>query len=138
MKSKLLIISGIFFLAALLSCEQKMGEKEYFDMAQQYMEQQNWDKAAEYFEKTYGEFPDGLFSSKSLFMIGYINANHLKNFDKARKFYQEFVDKYPDHDLANDAKYELEHMGKSADELPFLKDSNGTEGETTSQTVSEK
>ncbi len=138
MKSKFLIISGIFFLAALFSCEQKMGEKEYFDMAQQYMEQQNWEKAAEYFEKTYGEFPDGLFSSKSLFMIGYINANHLKKFDKARKFYQEFVEKYPDHDLANDARYELEHMGKSADELPFLKDSSGTEEETTSQTVSEK
>lgn len=125
MKNKLLI-ARIFLVAVIaLSCSKKISEKEYFDLATQYMDQQNWEKAEEYFAKVLQDYPAGLFSSKALFMVAYINANHIKNYDKARKYYSEFLEKYPDHELAAAAKYEIENMGKEIDELPFLKEDQG-------------
>jgi hypothetical protein len=32
------------------------------------------------------------------------------------------LEKYPDHELAEAARYELEHMGKEVDDLPFMID----------------
>ena len=49
-----------------------------------------------------------------------INANDLKNFEEAGKFYKKFIDKYPDHDLADDAQYELNNLGKDINELPMF------------------
>ena len=106
----------------ILSCSEKVSEKEYFDLATQYMDQQNWIKAEENFSKVIEEYPNGLFSSKAIFMVGYLNANHMKNFEKARKYYSEFLEKYPDHELAEAARYELENMGKDVEDLPFLND----------------
>lgn len=109
-------------LIALLvfSCSKKVSEKEYFDLATQYMDQQNWVQAEENFSKVIQEYPNGLFSSKALFMLGYINANHMDNFEKAKEYYTEFLEKYPDHELADAARYELENMGKDVEDLPFL------------------
>lgn len=104
----------------VLSCSEKVSEKEYFDLATQYMDQQNWAQAEENFSKVIQEYPNGLFSSKALFMLGYINANHMKNFEKAKEYYTEFLEKYPDHELADAARYELENMGKDVEDLPFL------------------
>ncbi|MCB9087706.1 MAG: tetratricopeptide repeat protein [Calditrichae bacterium] len=101
---------------------KKVSEKEHFDMAQQYMEQHNYEKAVEYFQKVYNDYPNGLLSSKALFMTGFINANYLQDFEKARESYSLFIEKYPDHELAKDAKFELDLMGKSPDELPFMKE----------------
>ena len=112
----------VMLLLAAFGCEKKVSEKEYFDMAQQYMEQHNYEKAVEYFQKVYNDYPNGLLSSKALFMTGFINANYLQDFEKARESYSLFIEKYPDHELAKDAKFELDLMGKSPDELPFMKE----------------
>jgi len=112
---KIALIALIVF-----SCSEKVSEKEYFDLATQYMDQQNWVQAEENFSKVIQEYPNGLFSSKALFMLGYVNANPLKNFEKAKKYYTEFLERYPDHELADAARYELENMGKDVEDLPFL------------------
>ncbi len=125
---------GVSLLAVflVLSCSEEMGEKEYFDLANQYMGQQNWEKAEQNFEIIYQKFPNGVFSSKALFMMGYLNANHLNNLEKARKYYTEFLEKYPNHELADDAKYELENLGKDVEDLPFLKGDEEASPESTS------
>lgn len=114
----LLIVLAVLF--AGISCSKKMSEKEYFDLAYQYMAQGNYQEAEKYFSQVYEEYPNGVLSSKALFMIGYINANHLNNLEKARRYYTEFLEKYPDHELADDARYELDHLGKNVEELDFL------------------
>ncbi len=120
MKAVKSVFTVMIILVVGFACSDKKSEKELFEMANQYMGQQNWQEAEQYFGKIYQQYPNGIFSSKALFMMGYINANHLNNLENARKYYQEFLDKYPDHDLADDAQYELTHLGKNADELPFL------------------
>ena len=127
MKSKVLWLVLVAFSLVIFSCGEKQTEKDFLDLAYQYMEQQNWEKAEENFIKISDDYPNGMHTSKAIFMVGYINANHLDNYDKAREFYTTFLEKFPDHELANDAQYELNNLGKSADELPFMiEDSDGS------------
>ena len=132
-----LSVLAMFLLAA--GCSKKAGEKEYFDMAYQYMGKEKWSDAEKYFQKILDEYPNGVYSSKALFMVGFINANYLKNYDKAKKYYTEFLQKYPNHDLADDARYELENLGKNIDDLPFLKEGDsGDKGTEKPQPVTSK
>lgn len=130
---KALFLFGIMFFAFSLaiSCSKQMSEKDYFDRANQYMGQQNWEKAEESFAAIYENFPNGVFSSKALFMVAYINANHLNNLEKARTYYTEFLEKYPEHELSDDAQYELDHLGKDVDDLPFISSERAEEEDST-------
>ncbi len=120
------IIGLLSVLILLLGCGKKLGEKEYFDMAYQHMGKEEWSEAEMYFQKILDKYPNGMFSSKALFMVGFVNANYLQNYEKAGQYYSDFLKKYPDHDLADDAQYELENLGKDINDLPFLK-GEGTE-----------
>jgi outer membrane protein assembly factor BamD (BamD/ComL family) len=125
----------IFFVALfavamswLHSCQQaKPSETDYFGKASQYMEQQNWTEAEANFLALLKEYPDGMFADRALFMVGYINNNHLKNLDRAREYYTKFIEKYPNHELVTAAKYELENLGKDPDELAFPKENGESE-----------
>ncbi|MGH1363084.1 MAG: tetratricopeptide repeat protein [Calditrichia bacterium] len=119
MTSRWLLLVALFGLL-FTACEDKLSEKDYFDQAQQYMGQENWQKAEENFARITTDFPEGVYAAKSLFMVGYINANHLKDFDRAKEYYSKFIEKFPEHDLADDAQYELTNLGKPVEELPFL------------------
>ena len=122
MKAIVSYLSFLLMLIVLFSCSKEMTEKEHFDKAQAYMEQQNWMEAEKAFDSLNSKFPNGTFAAKSLFMVGYINANHLNNLDKARQYYGKFLETYPDHDLADDAQYEIDHLGRDIESLPFLVD----------------
>ena len=55
-----------------------------------------------------------------MFMLGFINANDLKDLEKAEKHYKAFLEKYPNHDLSDDAEYEIKTLGKDINELPIF------------------
>jgi outer membrane protein assembly factor BamD (BamD/ComL family) len=119
----------ILVLLGFQGCEQKLGEQEYFDLAYQHMGKEQWSEAEKNFQKIINDYPNGTYGSKSLFMVGFLNANYMKNYGKAEKYYKEFLEKYPEHDLADDARYELENLGKDINDLPFLR---GEESESDS------
>lgn len=58
----------------------------------------------------YDRYPDMQPSALSLFLIGYIYHNNLLVSDSAQIYYQRFLQKYPDHDLAPTAKTELDAL----------------------------
>lgn len=74
-------------------------------------------KAVEYYQKLYQQFPKDERAPKSLFMSGFILANELGNINAARLAYQQFLDKYPKHELAAPAKTELDNLGKTPEEI---------------------
>ena len=120
MKKGMIILFLLGYMLTLqFGCGKKVDEREYFDLAYQYMGKEQWSEAEKNFQKILDEYPNGTYSSKALFMVGFVNANYLKNFEKARKYYKEFLEKYPDHELADDAKYEIENLGKDVNEIPL-------------------
>lgn len=129
MKSGISLIL-IFVLTLAISCSKSMSEVDYYTKANESMSKENWKEAEQDFQSILDKYPDGEYAAKSMFMIGFINANYTNNLDKAREYYNKFLEKYPDHDLADDAKYELENLGKSIDDLPFLKGEPEEGGDT--------
>ena len=53
-------------------------------------------------------------------MVGYLYANELKDFDQARQAYSDFVDLYPDHEMAKDAQWEMENLGRDINDIEEL------------------
>jgi outer membrane protein assembly factor BamD (BamD/ComL family) len=113
-----ILISVLIFA---ISCSKNMSEVDYYTKANELMSQEQWEEAEQNFQSIIDKYPDGEYSAKAVFMIGFINANYTNNLEKAKEYYHKFLEKYPNHDLADDARYELENLGKSIDDLPFLK-----------------
>jgi hypothetical protein len=65
-------------------------------------------------------------------MIGYIYANHVKDFDKAKEAYNSFIEKYPEHELVTSVKWEIDHLGKDISEIDIFVSSK--DGQTVSET----
>jgi len=51
------------------------------------------------------------------FLKGFTLENDLKQDDAAKKVYEEFIQKYPKHELRDDIDFLLEHLGKSDEEI---------------------
>ncbi|RMG67497.1 MAG: outer membrane protein assembly factor BamD, partial [Calditrichaeota bacterium] len=128
-------LAAVLVLFLLVGCAKKMSEKEYYDLAMQSMNQEKMEQARDYFQKILDEYPNGVFSSEALFMVAFIDANYLKNYAEARRYYEEFLQKYPNHELASSARYELEHLGKPVEELPFLKGDSTAKAPNNSQSA---
>ena len=62
-------------------------------------------------------YPDHNRAATSLFLKAFTYDNDLKDFEKAGKYYNEFLTKYPNNEFAESAKFLLEHLGKSEEEL---------------------
>src|SRR3989339_372168 len=90
-----------------LNCSKKLTDKELFDLAQVEGGKGNYEKAVETFEKLLKLYPDSENAPVALFMIGFTYANELGNKDKARIAYQEFIEKYPNHELKPSVDFEL-------------------------------
>lgn len=74
-------------------------------------------EAIKIFDRLITEYPDATRTSEALFMKAYILNNSLQAYDEARKYYEEFIRKYPSHELAASASAELKNMGISNEEI---------------------
>ncbi|HJW28472.1 MAG TPA: hypothetical protein VJ508_04390, partial [Saprospiraceae bacterium] len=62
-------------------------------------------------------YPDHPRAATSMFLKAFTYDNDLKDFTKAGKYYNEFLTKYPKNEFAESAKFLLENLGKSEEEL---------------------
>ena len=111
----------------LIGCSEKKTEAEYFQMAYDQYNKEAYPEAIENFKNILEYYPQGENAPKATFMIGFIYANNTKDLEQAKKYYSLFIEKYPEHDLADDAKYELETLGQDINDLPMFKDSETEE-----------
>ena len=77
----------------------------------------NYKKAINCYKNIEKKYPGSDKAPNALFMIGYIYANELEDFKKAKDAYNYFIKKYPDNVLVSSAKWEIENLGKSLEEL---------------------
>ncbi len=74
-------------------------------------------EAVNCYEKVFSKYQTSKRAPFCLFMEAFIYENQLHGTEKAKKLYEEFMKKYPNHELAKDVKFSLEHLGKSDEEL---------------------
>ncbi len=120
---KNMISASIFLLSVifLMACADKKTEEEYYKMAYDQYNDGKYEESIKNFSSILENYPDGEKSAKSMFMVGFICANHIDDLEKAKKFYTKFIETYPEHELASSAKYELDTLGKDINELDIFK-----------------
>ncbi len=78
---------------------------------------QQYDRALYLFQWFENAYPDHPLAAQALFMRAFIHDNDLKQFELAGPLYQEFLRKYPKDDFADDAEFQLEHLGETPEEM---------------------
>ncbi len=62
-------------------------------------------------------YPNSNKAGSALFMQGFVAENHKQDVEQAKVFYQKFLEKYPDHVLANDCRMLLQQLSLSPEAL---------------------
>jgi outer membrane protein assembly factor BamD (BamD/ComL family) len=125
MRSLILGTILIMILSLFLSgCSSKSPE-ELFNLAQQAENDGDFEKAIDFYTMLLRKYPHNEHNYKAQFMIGFIYSEELKDHEKAKLAMQKVVDNYPDCDLADDARWMLEHMGENLEEMEFTGEAMG-------------
>lgn len=95
----------------------EIGKLYHGQVVKSLTREQNYDRAIKNYSKVYKEFPDSSQAPNSLFMIGFLKANELQQLDSARYYYNLFIEKYPENEMAVSAKAEIENLGVPAEEI---------------------
>lgn len=74
-------------------------------------------EAIQLFKRIQDNYPTNHYAEESLFLSGFVYENHLKDLDKAKAAYEEFVKKYPKSELVEDAQYAIENLGVAPEEI---------------------
>ncbi|MCB2204718.1 tetratricopeptide repeat protein [bacterium] len=82
-----------------------------------YNEQKDKLKAATTYELVAEKYPQSTFAHRGLFIAGFTYANELGNYERARVAYEKYLQQYPDSSMAETARFELENLGKTPEEL---------------------
>jgi len=114
----------------------KLGETELFAKAQELQKVDKFEDAIQTYRELIREFPKTKQAANSQFMIGYIYANHVKDFEQGKIELKRFIDDYgttADSGLVAGAQFELQWMGKDIEDIPIL--SNIGEGSANQDTA---
>jgi tetratricopeptide (TPR) repeat protein len=63
--------------------------------------------------------PQGAKAAQAYFMAGFTCADDLRDYAKAREYFQKILDKFPQSELVPSAKWMMENMEKGLENLPY-------------------
>lgn len=91
----------------------------------------SYQQAISYFERIKTHFPGYDKRGDAQFFIGFVYDEHLNQMGKAKENYEMFLEKYPDHNMADDAKALIEKLGMSDEEwLQMVQERNANAGDS--------
>ncbi len=91
--------------------------KYLFYSAEMLIAIKKYDEANAVYDRIMSEYPNYVNTPFSLFLKGFNFENNLYDTGNAKKCYEAFLNKYPNHKLANDVKMSLLMLGKTPEEL---------------------
>lgn len=95
----------------------ELGKLYQYKVDKRLSEKETLDKAVVSFTSLYEKYPKSEEAPLALFMVAFIQANELKMYDEARKHYMMFIEKYPNHQMVQNAKDELENIGLTPEQI---------------------
>ncbi len=99
--------------------KDSLASKYLFEEARIYQSQGEYKNAVTVLDRLLIDFPDAKECGMSVFMEGFIYANLLNDYTKAKEKYELYLSKYGNENekMSHDVKLELDNLGKSPDEL---------------------
>jgi len=76
-----------------------------------------FDKALELLKWINEDYPDSAFGPHALFLRAFIHDQDQEDYDRAKALYEAFLERYPENELAKDARFSLEHLGKTDEDI---------------------
>jgi len=80
-------------------------------------DKKNINQAITLYKKIINKYPESKVVPEVYFTLGFIYSNNLKDYNNAKLYYTEFIKKFPDHEAVESAKFEVQHLGKSEEEV---------------------
>lgn len=74
-------------------------------------------KAVAIYDKIYTEYPTYEKSAQALFLKAFTYDNDLGDKATAKQLYEEFLQKFPNDDFADDTQFLLDNLGKDDEEI---------------------
>jgi len=74
-------------------------------------------KTIQLFDRILTEYPNYNKTPSALFLKAFVYEDQLHDYDQAKKYYELFLEKYPNSDFADDAEVSVKNLGKSPEEL---------------------
>ena len=90
--------------------------EELFNLAQNAARPQDKIRA---YQEIVDKFPQDEWAPKAMFMIGFVYAEELGDYTMADKTFAHLLEQYPNSELADQARYMIDNMGKG---LPKFED----------------
>ncbi len=80
-----------------------------------------------YYERFLSLYPNDPSAHKALFMVGFISAEELKDYDTAKDCFRQLINTFPNSEFVNSAKWMLDNMGKEDAGVPPMPE-EGSDG----------
>lgn len=81
------------------------------------------------FDRLVANYPEFEKAPQAAYLRAFINDEHLDRQGKAKELYEEMIDKYPRHPLANDARASIKLLGMSEEEILKMLEEKNQEAE---------
>ncbi|MCK5833834.1 tetratricopeptide repeat protein [bacterium] len=92
----------------------------YYFAAQMALGKGHYKDAIEAYEKLLELYPNDAGNYKAIFLIGFNYSEYLKDYEKAKLYFERVLANYPECDLRPSAEWMLENMGKSPEDIEFI------------------
>lgn len=102
---------------ALVYPESERTPANLFKAAEVAKSLRTFPKSLSLYDWIIDKYPNYEKTPTSLFLKGFIIDNNLGDVEKAREVYNEFTNRYPDHELADDVEFLIENLGKTDEEI---------------------
>jgi TolA-binding protein len=89
--------------------------------------------AVRYYKAFAERYPDLNSTPVAMFVTAFIYNNNLQMVDSAKVAYMQFLAKFPQHELAASAKFELDNLGRTPDEIIGIKKEVATDSKKLSK-----
>ena len=123
----IILAAGSLILSCSSDSEGTKTEQDLYTEAQNHSEDGNFESAIDTYESILELHPDSPRAYKAQFLIGFVYSENLKDQQKAKENYRKVIDKYPECDLADDARYMIEMMETGAE--PMISDTSMSSSE---------
>lgn len=97
--------------------EEKESPDYLFKAAEISMNMGNHLQSIQLFDKFRERYPENEKAPMALFFKGFVFDDRLKDFPAAEAVYEEFLQTYPNHEMADDVQAMKLHLGKSDEEI---------------------
>jgi TolA-binding protein len=102
---------------AISDPEDPRSPKFIFDAAEIAKLLKTYNKALGLYDWLVNQYPDYSKTPSALFIKAFTLENELGQLDEAKAAYELFLEKYPDDNFADDARFSLENIGRTPEEV---------------------